>query len=258
MEFLRDPFWQFIGVVLTIITIFIPFIILRKERSKKELSSTLILARKILSSQDQEKGDLQILYKDLAVKNCHIIVIKLINSGNAPITSADFEKPLEIVFLPEGNILNAEIIDSNPLNLDVSSQINGNIYQVFPLLLNKGDFITIKFIVTPTKEYVFNSRIIGIQNIKEIQNRRVNNLVRIIFGLALISLGLFVALIFISTTLYKIPKEVSREIIIPVLIGLFVYMLGSVVIIGVSIIEAKKSARELIKLIKGFLSTANN
>ena len=111
MNLLRDPLWQFIGVIATLIGILIAlnsfigtlaaavaliaslfiFILLYPNiRPNKTIFFRLISDTIILSIKEEKdiKGELRILYKEEDIKeDIHLVIIKLWNPSSSPILS---------------------------------------------------------------------------------------------------------------------------------------------------------------------------
>lgn len=62
-----------------------------KQRQRKNISFEVLSNSSLLSVQDEIKKDVQILYKGKLVQQVNLILLRLVNSGNVPILSVDFE-----------------------------------------------------------------------------------------------------------------------------------------------------------------------
>lgn len=60
---LRDPIWQFIGIVITVLLFVIPLLI--RKRPRKQLSFTMTSNTSLVSIDDKLKGDVLIKLKIL-------------------------------------------------------------------------------------------------------------------------------------------------------------------------------------------------
>lgn len=92
-------------------------------------------------------GDVQVLYQGNPVPNLILVETKLENTGNQPIRSSDFDRPLEFVF-PEGaQVVAAKVIDSRLLQFPPPLSIISNTVQLEPHLLNPQARLVIQFVV---------------------------------------------------------------------------------------------------------------
>jgi hypothetical protein len=166
MDYLRDPLWQFVGAVLAVITIIVSIVLYFFQRRKKTLAYEIISRTAVLSASEEIAGKLQILFQGEAVREVHLLVLRLINNGNVPVTSADYEREISFVFIDCIKILSAEISDTNPSNLSAEIALKDNNIRVEPILLNPGDSITIKTLISGFKNNIeIDGRIVGVKTI---------------------------------------------------------------------------------------------
>lgn len=172
-EILRDPIWQFIGTVVAAAAILVAIGLYLKTRKVRSfsydiISQTPLLGRaRALNGAIKEK--LQITYEGKPVQQINLVLIKLLNSGNTPIISSDFEMPVKVGFGNDAEILTAEIQKRHPENLPTSIAIQRNEIVLSRNLLNKGDSITVKALVTKFQKVSVDGRITGseIQKFKD-------------------------------------------------------------------------------------------
>ncbi|MDQ4119874.1 MAG: hypothetical protein M3209_00220 [Acidobacteriota bacterium] len=140
-------------------------------RNRKSLSYKVIYNTPLLTADEEIKEDLQISYKGNPVKNVHLFVLKIINDGNQPITASDFQKPLYFNLFGDVQILSAEVVSTNPYNLNPSIVVDVKRIGITPLLLNSKDFIKIKAIINAEKfSFSPDTRIIGVKEVKEFKD----------------------------------------------------------------------------------------
>lgn len=160
--------WQFIIlVIIAIVTIIVSIIIYFKQRNRKKLSYEILSNTALLTLEEETKNDIQLSYKGTVVEGVKFLLLRIFNSGNLPIVSADYDKPIRIEFGKETQVLTAEVIKKNPPNLQSMITIEDRVVTLFPTLLNPEDSITIKMLVTKYEEGLqVNSRIIGVSRIE--------------------------------------------------------------------------------------------
>lgn len=173
IEFFRDPLWQFIGALLTLVTIAISIFVFVKERAKKAVTYQIHSFYRFLSISEKEKGDFRVLYKGNEIQDLFLISLQIANTGNMPIASKDFERPIVFTFGESSKIFSVEVIATQPKTLSAELSIKNNKVVLSPLLLNSGDVIDIKCLVTSPQldKIAADGRIIGV---KEIVEKRVN------------------------------------------------------------------------------------
>jgi len=171
LEILRDPMWQFIGALFTIIAVIFTFIFFKMQHRHKALSYK-ILSYTPLVIRDVIGEKLHIVFEGKPVEDVNLSIIKIYNSGNTPIVSNDYERPINLYFGENSQILTTEVIEKNPDNLEVTTHIKGTKVMLDPLLLNKKDSITLKIIFSQSDKSINNinidGRIVGVKEIKEI------------------------------------------------------------------------------------------
>jgi hypothetical protein len=145
---LRDQIWQFIGVVFSVVAILISLYMFAAQRKRKSLVSDIIDYFSFLSLKGISQEKFHITYGDEQVHNLYILVLKIWNDGDVPILQSDFTEPLRVYICGEIKILEVGTLETVPLNLNPQISIAENACVISPLLLNKGDSILLKFILS--------------------------------------------------------------------------------------------------------------
>ena len=208
MEFLRDPFWQFIGAVLALIAIAVSVVLYLLQRKRKVLAYEIVSRTPLLSVKEEVKGRVQITFDGQPVSDATMVILKLLNSGNVPILPFDFLRPVNIGFGKDAQILSAEIIETNPDNIEASVEVGAQTLTLVPVLLNGGDSVTLKVLLTRFEGDVdVNGRIVGV---KQIQSVKENPMPLVaVFG------GMIATMIGVSfLTLQERPEEFGVSIVL--------------------------------------------
>lgn len=119
MDWLRDPIWQFIGVIVAIL---IPLAAFALQRNKKELTYEVISNTPILRSVGTHTtSKIQVTLNNRPVTKARILVVRVKNSGSASTRTSDFDQnnPIAFSFRPKAEILDAEIQDQTTLKQEV-------------------------------------------------------------------------------------------------------------------------------------------
>src|SRR5438445_4223381 len=106
MDFLRDPLWQFIGVIVALIAIFLTI----AQRSRKEIVYEVVSDTPILSVRGEIKDQIQVLYKGKPLADARLIILRVWNLGNTPISLNDYVEPINFDFGQKAEILDADIL----------------------------------------------------------------------------------------------------------------------------------------------------
>lgn len=147
-------------------------------RLRKSLAYVVKAYTGIFSIDPGIAEKIQVLYDGKPVMNARLFVIALLNDGRQPVEEKDFSsKSIDLVFSEGGQILSSEVINKNPHDLVVEKEERGNILSIKPLLLNKGDYFEIKGLInSDDEEITCNARIVGIKQVKRIQQSRPRSL----------------------------------------------------------------------------------
>lgn len=232
LEILRDPMWQFIGASFTIIAVIFAAIFFKMQHQHKALSYK-ILSYTPLVIRDVIGEKLQIVFEGKPVEDVYLSIIKIYNSGNTPIVYNDYERPINLYFGENSQILTNEVIEKNPDNLEVTTHIEGTKIMLDPLLLNKKDSITLKTILSQPDISINNinidGRIVGVKEIKEITENVIFHTLKVL------SVGVLLGIVLSIVT--KMGREI--ELLSNTRLVTFI-MLIILVIIVTSLIYIKK------------------
>jgi hypothetical protein len=211
-EILRDPVWQFIATFFVGVTAIIVSIILYlKQRQRKALSYEIVSSIPLLSMEEEVKERLQILFNNKPVQKVYLVIVRIVNSGNVPITSADYEIPVSFCFHEDTKVLTAEISETNPENLRASLVIENTKIILTPILLNSGDSITIKMLVSQFDGQIsVDGRIIGVKRIQNLVEHRIKLYSFILFfTLFFLIVGASLSIILYLQAIFSEPRLVS-------------------------------------------------
>jgi hypothetical protein len=170
IDFLRDPVWQFVGVILAIVALVATIIIHLLQRKQKILSWEFISINKLLTVREELEGKLQVFYDGSPARDIRLLLLKLINTGNVAISASDFERPISFKTGASSRILSAVATEVSPSHLEVEVSNADTRATVKPVLLNPGDFITLKILVHDFETVSVDGRVIGV---KEVLNLNV-------------------------------------------------------------------------------------
>lgn len=192
-DILRDPMWQFVAALLAAIAILVSIILYLKQRRRKALSYEILSRTPLLSVKEEIKKQLKILYDGKPVRQVHLVVVRIVNSGNTPILSTDYERLISLNFGEEANVLTAEIVKTDPDSIQASFNVEGKSVVLTPTLLNTGDSFTLKMLITKFGEVKVDGRIVGVKEIQELKRpTRIRLLILVLAALVQV-LGLLVA-----------------------------------------------------------------
>jgi hypothetical protein len=166
-----DQSLQFIVTsIIAVLAIIVSVILAMKLRTRKQLSYEILSSQPLLTVNEEAKGRVKILYDNAEVADASLVTFRLANTGNLPIAVSDFVDPLAVNLVEGANCLSAEIVNSDPKNLGASLYDLKGAILIRPFLMNAGDSVTVKLLLTgPNARVNVNGRITGVRNIREIR-----------------------------------------------------------------------------------------
>jgi hypothetical protein len=201
----RRVSWEAIIGILAIIVPVIVFFIWQWQR--KELSYIVSGTSRLLTIQkpDFSIGKLEILLDGKAVEGLISYNLEVVNTGNIPITADEMAYPIKISFGEIGDIVIAEVIETNDaiLQADLRAGItidntNPTSVQLPPVLLNSGDYFKLNIVVSQAEivSPKVEARIVGIERIIPNEERWQVLLSNLLVGNAFSIISIVVFLIF--------------------------------------------------------------
>ncbi|MBS1599515.1 MAG: hypothetical protein JST75_14915 [Bacteroidetes bacterium] len=158
------------NITLTIVSIavaiIVPFIIYLLQSKQKSLAYRLLVENKILSNTEISEGRVKVTYDDREVNDIVLLIMQITNIGNIAIEKSDFDSSIIISFFDDCQVLSTEVIKKIPEDLEVVSISDINSITLKPLLLNSGDGIVYKILVSKRDYRVaVNARIKDVKKI---------------------------------------------------------------------------------------------
>jgi len=150
---LTDPSW------LAVLAIVIGLILAYLQYQNKSLAYEVISEYKIIGTDADTEGRVEILFDSKPVEAVYLVIIKIINTGRLPIESKDYEYAISLRFNEESEILSSEILKQSPSNLGVKLKSYTNKIIIEPLLLNTRDFFVVKTLVNQYQDVCIEGRI---------------------------------------------------------------------------------------------------
>lgn len=166
-EMFRDSVWQFLQVLVAVVALAVT-IVLSIHQRRKRLSYEVISSSLLLSIREDIEDKIRIFYEDVEVRQVHLIVIQVVNSGNIPVESADFERALSLSFGEHSRIISDEITATVPEGLDIGYSVENGIIAFEPCLLNSKDSFTMTVLVSDYQGHVnIDARVVGVKEVEE-------------------------------------------------------------------------------------------
>lgn len=225
-DIIRDPLWQFVGAAFALAAIIVAILVFWLQRRRKILSYEVVTLTPLLSVEEEIEGRVQILFDGSPIKDVHLIELRIINSGNVPIVTSDYEHPVNLSFGENAHILSAEVSKTDPENLQATANAENTKIILTPILLNSGDSITLKMLVSQfSGRLSVNGRIVGVKEIQKYSEGRAQYFALTFGGMALVMTGMILSFWFpLPSSLKKFTWTESWPLI--TIIGMLLMVIG--------------------------------
>ncbi len=168
IDYLRDPVWQSIGVVIAAIAIYASYWIYTQQKTVREISFGLISSRDLLKVDSTFSPRIKIQFDGKAISNLHLNVYGLKNSGTTAIKPEEFIRPISLKFREE-EVISANISSEFPKNLGAFLAFSNSSVEIRPLLLNPGDQIIFQVVFSSEQpEPAIDGRIVNVPEFEKI------------------------------------------------------------------------------------------
>lgn len=233
IELLRDPAWQFAGIIIALLAVAVTILIYIMQRQRKRLAFEILSKNQLLTVGEELEGKLKVFYDGELVRDIFLLIVRVSNIGNVAISKTDYEEELSLFTGSTSAILSAVVTDVDPANLDSSLEVNGPYIKIKRILLNPKDSLTIKCLVKDfSGQFSADARIIGVRKVEDSGRRSAYRIFFVIFSIIVSLIGLY---LMVKTT----PKQdINPPMLIEFKIGLLVTLIGYVGIF-LSMITAK-------------------
>lgn len=245
LELLRDPLWQFIGAMLAVAALGASFLIYQLQRSRKAITYEVISRTNLLTVREELEGKLQVLYEGEPAKSLTLIVLKVWNSGNQPILSVDFERPLSFCTGKASRLLTAAVTYVEPPELVAEFEAAENFLIVKPGLLNSGDAVTFKLLVRDASSSLCpDARIVGVKSVRRAGEGSKVSPILATTAMVLLAAGFYLFLA-------NVPRAENKPPLPPVaLTGIAIASVGYFIMIY-ALVKMRWFRMRLLRLIRG-------
>lgn len=147
-QMLRDPIWQFIGVIISLVALVVAIAAIRFQQQRKALGYYYSIDRPVFYLFNKALRDRLVVTLDgKPVTGLSTREVCFFNYGNTPIIPSDYVEQLTVAF-PDGvRVLGVAVTDTVPQDLSVGVQNTNGKFGVAPTLLNPGDEFVLQFLV---------------------------------------------------------------------------------------------------------------
>lgn len=247
IELLRDPAWQFVGVLLGLAAVAVSIWVYFAQKPKKRLLVENIARIPLARVGPNHIPGLDITFNGQPVENASITLVRITNTGNAPLPASDFEEALALEYVAESQVLHAEISSTSPPGIPVSVKPLNNEVIFSRNLLNPGDSYQCRVLVQNSSgKFRAKGRIAGVNEIQRAQRIRLWFPASILFSLTVMLGSMILAPKTSGTNFFAIrPEEIPY---------IFVMLVGLIGVTMAAIFELKNRVlriREQVSILRG-------
>jgi hypothetical protein len=124
----RDPIWQSIGVFVAIVVGGIGVALILVGRPHKGLRVEVLSNSPLIPVTAEIANEIQVLYEGQPVQTLSVILLRLENTGNEPITENDYSEPIRISIGQHGEIGEVTVQETRPEGIPLTPTITSNTF----------------------------------------------------------------------------------------------------------------------------------
>lgn len=165
--------WKFwIALVATLAGVVVPVWLWRADLEARSLHFKMLSQTSLHPLDAPKTLDLKVSAAGIELPTPYLTVFELINNGEKPVPSADFETPIEIVATNKARIVRTSVTKASPEDLVPSISTEEAAVKIKPLLFNPGDSLTIAILTSGDQPaFVSRARIAGIRSVPIVDER---------------------------------------------------------------------------------------
>lgn len=155
--------WKSLTLLVTIVSVVVPVWVWRADLSSRSLQFRIASQVALQPDDANSIHGLEVTVDGVLLKSPYISVFELSNDGEKPISSSDFEAPLEIRLGEGATVSRAQVTATNPKDVEATLTWEAQSLKIKPLLLNPRDVVAISILTSGKKpEFTTRARIAGI------------------------------------------------------------------------------------------------
>ncbi len=168
MKIIKDPAWQIIAIVVSLVAVIVTVSIFLIGRPVKRLQVQIISNSPLISVNKDISPQIQILYKDKPVQILSLILLRFENVGNEPIRESDYSEPIRILLSPKAEVAEVTLQETKPEGIKLNPTISAsNQVEIAKALLNPGDQAVLKVLALNNDGSIkVEARIVGIPDLE--------------------------------------------------------------------------------------------
>ncbi len=188
-----------------------------------------------INADSASSATLEIGGRKFKARHVDVVVIELLNTGNRDIEADHYQRPLTFRFGDNAQVLSAEVLYEDPKEIRAALSHTTNTVTLEPVLLNAGDIVGIRMLVANANDFGWDSRIVGVTNIKPLTDT---------IRMARITIpGMVVSLVAVLGV--YLPELLLPELLPPALSGVALGLLavGTILIVVGTVLAGREQRR---------------
>lgn len=160
--------WKtYFALVLSAAAIGVTWWIYQSELDSKSLSIQLVSQLSLQSGAGESLPGIEFSLDGKKLAQPYLTVIQVTNDGKKPITTSDFETPLEMRLESKSNLIRTQITDKIPIQFEAKLSEWPTGFRLLPTLFNPGDSLKIAVITSgDVPSFKPFARIVGVSSIE--------------------------------------------------------------------------------------------
>lgn len=135
-----------VTLIIGLVAIIVAVVIYILQKENKVISYMVVSNSGVVPSKLQRHLD--VTYRGKAVKDASVILVRLLATGNKPISTDDFETPITLTFTGSTEVISALTTQTRPADVNPELVIKGHEVSITPLLLNRHDLIELQLLLS--------------------------------------------------------------------------------------------------------------
>ncbi len=166
LEFLRDAVWQFVGALFTLAAIGVSVWVYIAQTPRKRLLIERVARVPLVTIGADRIPGLQITIDGRKIEKATVVLIRITNSGKVPLMAGDFDQNITLDFEAGAVVLDAQIADTQPKHLPITTDHSANLVTFSKNLMNPGDTFLCRVLIQDSSgNYVPKARVAGVREI---------------------------------------------------------------------------------------------
>ena len=204
--------WKFVlSSVIALAGVVLPIVLWLVDHSSKSIAISVVSSTSLDPTINQPVEGLAFTLDGVALRSPYLSVLHIQNTGTKPVSSSEFESPIEIKSESKSKIVRAEFADASPIDLQPVITVVKNRILVDPLLLNPGDSLKLNVVTSEDRPaFIARSRVAGISQIP-VSEKKIKDVASVSWLSDLV--GVVLLIIYIAQFLRVVDVYYDRSVI---------------------------------------------